>query len=266
MDQESSRWDEIKEIWESYPALYLIAGFILGLVFFPAIQSINSDYVAFLSNLAPEAVGILVTVFLIDRLYSIRDEARQLRELKERLVREAGSSSNETAKKATDELRDKDWLTGPDGLLKGKHFEGANLRGANLKWANLENATFYEVNLVEADLTGAKMAYTHMYSTSLRNANLTETDLSGSVYEGGCDFTGAYMEHTSMGNSVMRGGIEFKGAYMSWVYLRGADMVGADLRGARFSGKHLDETTTLPDGTNWKRKTDMSRFGCIVEE
>jgi hypothetical protein len=123
MDQKPSRWAEIKEIWRSYPALYLVAGFILGLVFFPGIQSISSDYAVFLSNLAPEAVGILVTVFLIDRLYTMRDEARQIRELKERLVREAGSSSNETAKKAIDELRDRGWLSGEDGLLKGKLFE-----------------------------------------------------------------------------------------------------------------------------------------------
>jgi len=263
MGQGSSRWDEIKEIWKSCPALYLVAGFILGLIFFPAIQSINADYVAFLSNLAPEAIGILVTVFLIDRLYTMRDEERQVKDLKERLVREAGSSSNETAKKAIDELRSKGWLQGEDGLLKGQKFEGANLRGANLQWANLEGASFYEVNLVESKLNGANMADVGMYDTSLRRADLTETNLSGATYHFNCDFTDATLEHTSMGHSIMRGGVEFEGAYMSWVYLEGADMVGANLRGARFSGTHLDETTILPDGTNWKRGTDMRRFGCI---
>lgn len=264
MDGEWLRWVEIKALWRANPGiLHLTAGFILGLIFFPAIQLISVDYVDFLSSLAPEAVGIIFTVAVIDRLYTWRDEKRQVRELKERLEREARGTSMEMASRAIDELRERGWLFGEESLLKGKMFLRSKIQETHLEEANLENADFYQCNLHSVYFNGANLRGVTMMQTSLNGSNLQETDLSNSRLEG-CDLRGTILTLTMFIDADLRK------ADFSHSQLWDTDFSGANLEGANFYGAKLiggiiaNNSTILPDGTNWVRGTDMRRFGCVL--
>src|SRR5690606_12294146 len=50
------RWTEIQEIWKSNQVLYVIAGFLAGILFFPAIEALSSDASQLFSGFVPEAV------------------------------------------------------------------------------------------------------------------------------------------------------------------------------------------------------------------
>ena len=142
-----------------FTALYLIiivAWFLAGF----CIPFEGKDYEI---NVFTESFGVLlsigVTLLFVDRLnqqITVRsDEVRSYREedrLQHRLVREAGSRSNVNALSAIDELRERKWLTGESGLLKGQQLNGADMENANLRDANLQ-----EVHLVAANLKGADL-------------------------------------------------------------------------------------------------------------
>ena len=111
-----TRQKEIREIHKKHRLFYellggfvlLIIGIFIGAMFF---GGENRDY---WMNLFTEGIGVLAsigfTVFIIDRLNAKRDRERQTQDLKDRLVREAGSRSNDIAISAVEQLRAKDWL------------------------------------------------------------------------------------------------------------------------------------------------------------
>jgi len=175
--QELSRWEEITLIWKQYKTLYGIAGFIVGLIFFPALNLLFHNLNDLLTGLVPEFVGIAFTVFLIDALYRIRDEQRQIRELKERLISDISLNTNVFAKRAASILWRKGWLQ--DGSLIDANLEAANLEGAYLVDANLANADLHYANLVMANLRRSKLLNVDLRSTDLRGANLQGADISG---------------------------------------------------------------------------------------
>jgi uncharacterized protein YjbI with pentapeptide repeats len=72
---------------------------------------------------------------------------------------------------------------------------------------------------------------------------LQDADLSGS------DLRGVYFWQSNLA-----------GADLSNADLRGANLTGADLNRANLSSTQFDQTTVLPDGTNWSQDTDWGRF------
>jgi hypothetical protein len=69
----------------------------------------------FVKNLSMEILSILAMVLVLDWLAERRDDQTRTKDLQERLVMEARSQSNETAKSAVDELRHRGWLVGEQG-------------------------------------------------------------------------------------------------------------------------------------------------------
>lgn len=158
-----------RRFWRDDDVLYLIGGLIIGIMIYPTLDAVISDFRAFLDNLIPEAVGIAFTVFFIDRLNQRREEIRRIHDIQERLIRESGSASNETAKAAISDIQKRGWLSGGDGLLEGKALHYADLKGANLYYANLRGADLRGAQLQGADLIGADMR-----DADLRGANLNK--------------------------------------------------------------------------------------------
>jgi Pentapeptide repeats (8 copies) len=190
------------------------------------------------SNFGIEMVSIAVTVIVIDRLNRRRDERRDLRQLQEQLVRDAGSLSNEAAKNAIHQLRRRGWLAGEEGLLKGAYLIEANMQSTNLNKANMQSANLGGANLHDANLFGANMQDASLVAANLHSifclaANLQDVNLSWS------NLQGADLEQTN---------------------LRGASLKEAILQNANLEGAQLDEFTTLPDDTRWTPDTDMTRF------
>jgi hypothetical protein len=175
-----TRWQEITMIWRDNRWLYVIAGLLLGLLVAPALQQVTAGLSDFMGNLVPEAIGIIFTVLIIDRMAANRSRA----ELQHRLMRETGSQANETAKTAVEWMRAEGWLTVHDKvqLLQGAYLVHANLyeaflleadlQAANLHVANLQKAYLRRANLQGANLEGAKLQGANLYKANLRDATL----------------------------------------------------------------------------------------------
>lgn len=173
---EPTRWDEIETIWKQNRYLYMVVGFVFGLLGFPVAKLIVADIEALLFGLVPEFIGIAFTVFLIDALYRRREEERSVRELKERLISEFSLNTNVFAKRAASILWRKGWLQ--DGSVRGLNLEAANLEGAYLKEGDFTESDLHYANLAKANLRGAKMVCTNLRSANLASADLRGADLT----------------------------------------------------------------------------------------
>jgi hypothetical protein len=126
------------------------------------------------SNLATEMVGAVITFVMFELIIGGRQEQektqKQTAEEKARLIRDLGSSVNDVAQKASEELRARGWLL--DGSL-----QGANLSKANLQGANLEEAELKEANLFLANLQGAFLGVADLQAANLSGANLQGASL-----------------------------------------------------------------------------------------
>ncbi len=166
-DEDASRWLRIQDFWEENQGLYVFGGIVIGLLLYPFLEMVITGFGGFIENLVPEGVGIAFTVFFLDRLNQRREEKLRLLDTQERLIREAGSSSNETAKAAISDLMRRGWLDGDEGLLQGQWLNYADLKSANLYFANLRGTDLRGAELMGADLIGADLT-----GADIKNANL----------------------------------------------------------------------------------------------
>lgn len=274
--QTNPRMNEIKAIWQQYQGLYVIGGIFIGLMLFPFLEMVINDLSQLLIGLAPEAIGIGFTVFFLDRIY----QKREIEQLKRRLIGEASSQSNETAKSAVDWMRREGWLTGENGLLKGKFLLKAQLQEADLHSANLQQTELSFVNLRKAELSMAELQTAHLRKANLQQAHLWQTNLQGALLVGAnlkrADLNFANLQHAYLNGANIQEailvGANLKGVDLGVADLTGSRIFGADLQGARLVGANLEKviwqdkldgnevTTTLPDGTIWTPDTDMGRF------
>jgi uncharacterized protein YjbI with pentapeptide repeats len=313
---EMTRDEEIRELMKDYPGTYRIAFalMLVGVGIFIGAALFRGDQ-GYTVNLYTEVLSIAVTVFILDYLNRRRDERNAERALKEQLVRDAGSTSNEVAKNAVHQLRkikEGKWLIGDNGLLQCADLTEANLCQADLSHANLEGSHLAKINLVRA-----KLSWTNMRRTNIRMGFLSRADLGWAQLTeaslGGCDFEKATMPAVNLSKAFLQGailteaqlhganlkgadlrfaiannaqleaanlqssllfGCKFQGANLRRTKLQGANLVAAlmwnaDLKGAELQGAItkneagetlFDETTILPDGTNWTPGRDMRQF------
>lgn len=271
-----TRQQEIQRIWQDYQGLYIVAGILMGLFLFPLLELVINDLSQLLIGLVPEAIGIGFTVFFLDRIY----KQREINELKKRLIREAGSQSNETAKAAIHWLRSENWLNNKTSLLNGAllfkanllqaNLVGAGLQQTNLRGANLQEADLSGANLQGADLTGANLQEADLMETTLQGANLTATNLQKSmIMDANLCKVDLRLSHLE-GAFLFRANLEqvnLQHGHLSKAYLHGANLLQADLLGVKLNEVIWEDmvgrqiyTATLPDGTKWTPDTDMTRF------
>ncbi len=200
----------------------------------------------FYANISSELFSIAITVLIIDALSRRRDAIKEENAERMRLVRQLGSSLNEVAKRAAEELRADGWLT--DGSLQEQDLRVANLedaklwkadfQGANLQWARLKRANLNGATLAGANLTQANLQTTRLAGADLRGANLFEAKLYRAILKG------AYLQNANLTSA----------------HLEGAKMIGANLYQTELTGAYFDETTVLPNGEAWSEATDMTQF------
>jgi hypothetical protein len=153
MTVETPREKEIRLIWTENQWLYMVVGFIAGVVVCLLTQQSIVNLSELVQGLLPEAAGILVTVIVIDQLNRRRDTRNAIKQLQEQLVRDASSRVNDVAINAIHQMRKRNWLEGDNnGLLSGTDLRGANLQGADLRDANLQGAKLFGAELQGADL------------------------------------------------------------------------------------------------------------------
>lgn len=231
------RWSEIKADWQASQWLYVVVGIFIGLLVQPLI---SIDAKELLRSLAPEAIGIGFTVFVIDRIYRRREQVR----FKADLIYKMGSSVNAEAVRAAEEISRLGWLE--DGSLIRARLPRANLRGADLKKAKLDRIFLIGGKLSKAVLDEASLEHANLWSIDLREAML----------------------HMAVLKNAFLLGADLRGARLVMADLRGANLNAARLEGAVLELKagfitlaaFFDENTLLPDDTHWTPETDMQRF------
>jgi uncharacterized protein YjbI with pentapeptide repeats len=284
------RDEEIRLIWKENQWLYMVVGFIAGLLFCLLTQLSVLNLPELIRDLLPEAAGIFVTITVIDYL----NRRRAIKQVQEQLVRDASSIVNNIAINAVHQLNKRGWLFGDNGLLKGANLRFANLQGANLFGANLQGADLFKTNLQEAalsfanlqeanlelaNLQGETLSYANLQKAYLLKANLQGADLFMAKLQGAC-LVEANLQEADLHEANLRGadlfeanlqeanlkGANLQGADLLGANLRGADLFKANLQGAKLEGSEwlvraeFDENTILPDGSHWTPETDMTRF------
>lgn len=194
------------------------------------------------TNLYTEVFGVFFSVFVSVVIIGGWTYWRERQQLRARLKREAGSRSNDIAIAAVEWLREKRWLVGEKGLLKGTKLVGANLATADLRYANLAKTDLFHANLQHAQLLKADLQESHMLYAKLQQANLCSAELQG-----------AYLW-----------GANLQGAKLWCANLQGAILQGANMEGAELVMEHIADPifrgATLPDGSLYTENTDMTRF------
>lgn len=285
------RWQTIKAIWRDNQWLFAVVGFLVGLLAFPLIQTLDTDAGGFLQNLVPESIGIAFTVFIIDRLNARRAEKEKIEEL----VRQVRSGSNDFARFAINELRHRGLLEREKSVLQGKDMSWSELREVDLRDTNLSKANLHHANLSSANIQNIDLSGAILLLTNLRKANLDNSDLSD-IRAWFVDFTEANLNSTNLSRAKMNfaslsraglshanlNGAELRDANLNRARLVGASLCGADLQNAELemalfsilepdgtvSSAQLDERTILPDGTHYDPILGLEqllRFGCIVD-
>jgi uncharacterized protein YjbI with pentapeptide repeats len=276
MDELNSREQEIREIWRDYKHFYrIIGGFALVSIGLWIGSILFSNDVGYGTNLFTEALGVLVTIAVLDRL----NDWRSHQQLKDQLVQNAGNRDNSTAVSAVDRMRNENWLEGEKGLLRDRNLYRANLNLADFgNYANLEKsqlagsqlqaATLYAANLRSTDLSQANLAHAYLREANLEGAKLTFAILQGANLKEAnlknTDFSFADLSFTkiwgsNLQNAILRGA-NLEEANMYPVDLRGADLSQANLTNADMRHIQFNEDTILPDGSNWSEGTDLEKF------
>jgi hypothetical protein len=184
MDEHQNRFHEDIKIRSNpntqfaYQITSIVIVVSVGILIGFALFNTGADHSAYVINLCTGALSTAFTVGVIEATVRHRDQVRAERELKERLIREMGSRSNDTALSAVEQLRYYKWLH--DGSLNTKPatvLQKANLQNADLRYANLKNLHIVRVNLFNADLTGADLRGAWLYESNLEHATLSATGI-----------------------------------------------------------------------------------------
>ncbi|MEM6285495.1 MAG: hypothetical protein AAF787_25115 [Chloroflexota bacterium] len=96
----AKRTAELSKIWQDNRWLYLLAGVLIGILVTPAVERLNADFFALLGDLVPEAVGILITVTVIEGFNRTREYKRKRAELTDRTIREIRANHQHTISSA----------------------------------------------------------------------------------------------------------------------------------------------------------------------
>lgn len=208
----------------------------------------TSDWAGAALNFSTEMAGAVVTYLLLEIVLGSKQR-------KQHLIAQMGSSVNEIAIVAVEELRRNRWLF--DGSLKNAviglgELSGlagaANLRGANLKSAMMNGVYLFVANLEGANLTDAKLVNANLNGANLKDANFYDASLDGA------EFVDA----------------DLQGASLSRAYLGGAELHGAKLQGAMLDCYGLDkanlEAAQYDSQTIWPEGFDPVVAGAILVE
>ena len=203
----------------TFGVIVIILAALIGFALFP-------EDMGYRSNLYTTAVGVLVTVSVLDLLANRRDEKQAVTRLRETLIIRLGSRVNTITRSSAEELDQHGWLS--DGTLRGINLQGADLT---------------EVEFTCADLQGANFSV-----ASLAHASLMCADLRGAIFSNGTLYGAACNKANFEGANLFQANAQATGFYQ-------ANFKNADLTRVIF-----DTTTFLPDGTHWTPGTDMTRF------
>lgn len=271
----SSRDQEIEDIWKQYAGFFeILRGSVIVVVLLVIGAYVFIDQVTdFSMNALTEAIGVIGTAVILDRLYKRRNEL----ERKDELIFQLGSEEPVVAKQAARMLRYKGWLK--DGSLRGislylANLSGVHLIGADLTGANLAGVDFTGSFLAGANFTDADLSNANLSGANLIGADLTRADLGGVILTGadmdGCILKEASLMFTNLEDvNLHRANLD--SARLVSVNLRNTNLKRANLENVRWDEGGLSieefhfyssvlEPTILPDGSKLTHKTDVANL------
>jgi len=212
------------------------------------------------NNLAPEAIGIAVTVHLIDRLY----HNKEIIETKQKIIDQLRSPSNAVALEAARVSLDNGWFkdSSLDNIdlrkadlqdaeligtkLKNINFSGANLTRVKFGGAIIENSNFYKTIMLKTEFDGAELLSSDFSWTKLDDINFLGAKLTK------VDFRMSNMPHLKAEQAYLTQ-TDFRGADISNANFGGTTIISCDFRftvgfqSADFFQAQYDQNTRWPD-------------------
>ncbi|MFZ4826677.1 MAG: pentapeptide repeat-containing protein [Phototrophicaceae bacterium] len=212
-----------------------------------------------------------------------RAEEKKRKARQEQLLTQLSSGALTLAREALREMKQQGWVTQSDSILKGASLVGLNLGATrigevNFEKADLTNAIFTKADLMKANFTRAVLNHADLSQAKIWNALFIGAQLRG------CNLQNAELVKSSLKNADLQEAdmrhaalyeASFYGANLTRASLQDAQLWAADLRGANLTNAQLvgaklfdeffgnaifDETTILPDGSNWLPEADLQRF------
>lgn len=200
--------------------------------------------------------GFMVTLVFNEIVSKHNEET-----LRDRLIRNFGSPSNDIALAAASELGALGYLS--DGSLSGRDF-----MQADLKKSHLEDALFYKSNFMAATFEYAWLDRANFDKAWLVDARFGAAMLKGASLKGA--FLGnAQMQYSQLEGADLRGA-DLSGADLHRANLKNADLTKANLSGVNFRSADLtgvvidhtafSTTTILPNGDHFRQGYDIGVF------
>jgi uncharacterized protein YjbI with pentapeptide repeats len=265
--QQRDDWREKEFIFDKFFYGIINAGVLITFGVFLAALYFGGDNI--FPNAVTEVLSIIFTILVLNR-YADR---RQENALKQQLIMNAGSQSNEIAKDSIHQLRKRKWLSGENGILKGADLLQADLRRAKLEKANLQGADLRGAKLQGADLKKANLQRTRLVGAKLHSTTLMDTNLQGATLLGAI-LQGAHLEKANLQHADL-GGANLQRATLSYTELQRADLVDANLQGANLlranlqgadlRGARLNAETTLPDYTKYDPEKGLKQLDKFID-
>ena len=252
-------WSQRFKGWWNLPRGIGLAAVIVGLAHYSPLPALPMPRLIQLhTDLAPELIGIGITLILID--WAV--ERRQREELKRQLIRQMGSNIRDVAVPAARELAHYEWLY--DGTLKGASLVEADLSAAQLARANLSGASLYQAilrkaNLLDANLNEAILVNANLSGAYLPRATLIQASLQGITLNnailGNADLSGAALAYATLISCHLRD------AQLNGVDLTRADMQNADLRSANLERADMQHADLRDAKLKWADLRDADLAG-----
>ncbi len=145
-----------------------------------------------------------------------------------------------------DELLDEDSFESfvPEGDIEDSIMMLENAAGIDLSGVILQGMELWGRDFSDAILWGADLSYANLAGSDFTGADLTDTDLTGA------NLTGAILTECNLT------GAKLNGANLAKANLKKADLTTADLSKAILNKAMIDQSTTLPNGTNWSAQSE----------
>lgn len=252
--------------------LAVITGIIIGFIVFPFF--IMFEWWEFIGSLAPEALGILFTVVILNTWA----EYRAQKELKQQLLSDLHTSSNDLVLSALHRLREKNWL-------KANYFEGNELRRAD--WSNtfigrmnFNNTILHDTKFINTtsndnksytivSFVNSKMWRVDFSKANLKKANFTNAEMIEAnfmlAYLPNTNFTDAILNYTNWRKSTLAQAI-FLSAKLSEAKMEDVNLESANLSRADLSSGSLENSYLVNAKLVETDLRSVNLKGCILEK
>lgn len=196
------------------------------------------------SNIVASAFGTAITIFVLDRLYRIRNKE----ERKRWLLLQLRHPNPDIALQAFMEINHSKMLR--DGSLEGEELRDVNLPYVIMQLTRLRGVDFYGANLEGASFVGADLKGVNFMDANLKQAKLNGTDLRN------VSFLNAKLQGATLWAAKLKGA-RFKRERPLTGYMW-KDGVQEEV--PMWDESYFDQNTILPDGRKWSPEIDMSYY------